>query len=57
MCQKKVWILYFLEFIEIKEAFLLFDKDEDGRITVAELGVVMRSLGQKPTGFLNLVPS
>ncbi|XP_065201055.1 calmodulin-A-like [Planococcus citri] len=33
---------------EIKEAFLLFDKDEDGRITVAELGVVMRSLGQKP---------
>ena len=35
---------------EIKEAFSLFDKDEDGRITVAELGVVMRSLGQKPTG-------
>ncbi|XKL65671.1 hypothetical protein PGB90_009091 [Kerria lacca] len=34
---------------EIKEAFLLFDKNKDGRITMAELGVVMRSLGQKPT--------
>lgn len=34
---------------EIKEAFCLLDKDEDGRITVAELGVVMRSLGHKPT--------
>lgn len=29
---------------------MLFDKDHDGRITEAELGVVMRSLGQKPTG-------
>nr|CAI5831612.1 unnamed protein product [Callosobruchus analis] len=28
---------------------MLFDKDEDGTITVAELGVVMRSLGQRPT--------
>jgi len=34
---------------EFKEAFRLFDKDHDGRITEAELGVVMRSLGQKPT--------
>jgi len=34
---------------EFKEAFMLFDKDHDGRITEAELGVVMRSLGQKPT--------
>lgn len=40
--------------IEFKEAFRLFDKDHDGRITEAELGVVMRSLGQKPTGkFVN----
>uniref|UniRef100_A0A1B6FJB2 EF-hand domain-containing protein n=2 Tax=Cuerna arida TaxID=1464854 RepID=A0A1B6FJB2_9HEMI len=31
---------------EFKEAFMLFDKDEDGTITMAELGVVMRSLGQ-----------
>ncbi|XP_018901252.2 uncharacterized protein [Bemisia tabaci] len=34
---------------EFKEAFMLFDKDEDGKITIAELGVVMRSLGQRPT--------
>ncbi|XP_022171431.1 calmodulin-A-like [Myzus persicae] len=34
---------------EFKEAFMLFDKDHDGRITEAELGVVMRSLGQRPT--------
>lgn len=34
---------------EFKEAFLLFDKDADGMITAAELGVVMRSLGQRPT--------
>lgn len=29
---------------------MLFDKDEDGTVTMAELGVVMRSLGQRPTG-------
>lgn len=36
--------------VEFKEVFMLFDKDEDGSITLAELGVVMRSLGQRPTG-------
>lgn len=35
---------------EFKEAFMLFDKDEDGTINMAELGVVMRSLGQRPSG-------
>ena len=39
---------------EFKEAFMLFDKDEDGTITMAELGVVMRSLGQRPTGTILL---
>ena len=35
---------------EYKEAFMLFDKDEDGMISTAELAVVMRSLGQRPSG-------
>ncbi|KAL5276839.1 hypothetical protein ACFFRR_002198 [Megaselia abdita] len=34
---------------EFKEAFMLFDKDEDGTISLSELGVVMRSLGQRPS--------
>ena len=34
---------------EFKEAFLLFDRDNDGFITTKELGTVMRSLGQTPT--------
>ena len=34
---------------EFKEAFALFDKDGDGKITTKELGTVMRSLGQNPT--------
>ena len=34
---------------EFKEAFNLFDRNGDGNITTAELGTVMRSLGQNPT--------
>lgn len=34
---------------EFKEAFELFDKDGDGRVTAGELGVVMQSLGHRPT--------
>jgi calmodulin len=34
---------------EFKAAFELFDKDRDGKITVKELGTVMRNLGQNPT--------
>lgn len=33
----------------IKEAFSLFDKDNDGFIASKDLGTVMRSLGQNPT--------
>lgn len=33
----------------IKEAFSLFDKDNDGYIASKELGTVMRSLGQNPS--------
>jgi hypothetical protein len=35
---------------EFKEAFSLFDRDGDGKITSKELGTVMRSLGANPTG-------
>ncbi|OEL35686.1 Calmodulin-related protein, partial [Dichanthelium oligosanthes] len=34
---------------EFKEAFSLFDKDDNGCITTGELGTVMRSVGQNPT--------
>eukprot|EP01114_Cavostelium_apophysatum_P005133 TRINITY_DN15804_c0_g1_i1.p1 TRINITY_DN15804_c0_g1~~TRINITY_DN15804_c0_g1_i1.p1 ORF type:complete len:151 (-),score=46.87 TRINITY_DN15804_c0_g1_i1:95-547(-) len=37
------------QMVEIKEAFQLFDKDADGKITIDELGTVMRALGQNPT--------
>ena len=29
---------------------MLLDRDEDGVINMSELGVVMKSLGQRPTG-------
>ncbi|KAI8326408.1 calmodulin [Martensiomyces pterosporus] len=34
---------------EYREAFSLFDKDNDGNITAKELGTVMRSVGQNPS--------
>ncbi|PAA85820.1 hypothetical protein BOX15_Mlig005972g2 [Macrostomum lignano] len=34
---------------EFKEAFALFDRDGSGSITVRELEVIMRSLGQNPS--------
>ena len=40
---------YSLIFSELKEVFLLFDKDGDETITVNELGTVMRAMGQYPT--------
>jgi len=38
---------------EFKQAFALFDTDGNGFVTTDELGTVMRSLGQKPTGKLS----
>ena len=35
---------------DFKEVFMLFDKDEDGVLTFPELNVVMKSLGQRPSG-------
>jgi calmodulin len=37
------------KYCAIKEAFQVFDKDNDGMITTKELATVMRSLGQNPT--------
>ncbi|XP_029634784.2 neo-calmodulin-like [Octopus sinensis] len=37
------------EIEEYREAFTMFDRDKDGRITAKELGTVLRSLGQNPT--------
>uniref|UniRef100_A0A7S0ZKG0 EF-hand domain-containing protein n=1 Tax=Timspurckia oligopyrenoides TaxID=708627 RepID=A0A7S0ZKG0_9RHOD len=34
---------------ELREAFALFDKNSDGKITFEELGTVMRSMGQNPS--------
>jgi Ca2+-binding EF-hand superfamily protein len=34
---------------EFKEAFSIFDKNGDGKISPSELGTVMRALGQNPT--------
>ena len=34
---------------DFKETFQLFDKDGDGTISVAELGTVLRALGQNPS--------
>jgi len=34
---------------EFKEAFQIFDKNGDGSISLKELGIVMRSLGQNPS--------
>ena len=36
---------------DLKEVFMLFDKDEDGVITFSELEVVMKCLGQRPSGW------
>jgi len=34
---------------DFKEAFQLFDRDADGKLTAEELATVMRALGQNPT--------
>ena len=40
---------HYLMFSEMKDAFDLFDKNGDQKISVSELGMVLRSLGQNPT--------
>ena len=38
-----------LVFAELREAFKLFDKDNDGYISTGELGTIMHSMGLMPT--------
>ena len=49
------WQLTEEQVSDFKEVFMLFDKDEDGVLTFPELNVVMKSLGQRPSGkiFIN----
>ena len=35
---------------DYKELFILFDKDENGVLSFAELGTAMKTLGQRPSG-------
>ena len=44
------WNLTKEQVAEYKEVFMLFDKDEDGVLSFPELTVVMKSLGQRPSG-------
>jgi len=37
------------QYNELKEIFTLFDKDHDGRITVNDLALVMKSVGANAT--------
>eukprot|EP00339_Tiarina_fusa_P024257 CAMPEP_0117041144 /NCGR_PEP_ID=MMETSP0472-20121206/28763_1 /TAXON_ID=693140 ORGANISM="Tiarina fusus, Strain LIS" /NCGR_SAMPLE_ID=MMETSP0472 /ASSEMBLY_ACC=CAM_ASM_000603 /LENGTH=153 /DNA_ID=CAMNT_0004752097 /DNA_START=26 /DNA_END=484 /DNA_ORIENTATION=+ len=34
---------------ECRECFALFDRDKDNKISISELGLIMRSLGRAPT--------
>jgi len=38
-----------LLFSECKEAFSIFDRDNSGTITVKELEIALKSMGQHPT--------
>ena len=39
---------------EYKEVFMLFDKDQDGVLSFAELCTAMKTLGQRPPGKLQI---
>lgn len=36
-------------FTELEETFKLYDKDENGRLSVKEVGQLWRSIGENPT--------
>ena len=37
---------------DLKEVFMLFDKDEDGVLIFPEIETVMKLLGLRPTGWI-----
>lgn len=43
------WRLSHEQVAELKEVFMLFDRDEDGVLSFQELQVVMKSMGQRPS--------
>ena len=45
-----IWCLSKDLVADLKEVFMLFDKDEDGVLTFSELDVVMKCLGQRTSG-------
>ena len=50
ICTQDEWLLSKEVVADLKEVFMLFDKDEDGVLSFPELAVVMKSLGQRPSG-------
>jgi len=47
ICWRKWWLP--VGFVELEEAFFLFDYDKDGKITTREVGAAVRSVGLNPT--------
>lgn len=47
-CTDEVDFLISVSMLEFKEAFLLFDRTGEGKITYSQCGDVMRALGQNP---------
>ena len=54
-CLQQEWQLTNEQVAEYKEVFMLFDKDEDGVLSFPELAVVMKSLGQRPSGKIHMI--
>lgn len=47
-CTVVAELFFSMSLLEFKEAFLLFDRTGDGKITYNQCGDVMRALGQNP---------
>ena len=47
----KLLKVLFYQIADWKEVFMLFDRDEDGVLSFQELQVVMKSMGQRPSGW------